>query len=204
MFVTLCNKDYLIGFEVMLKSLIENNPRIQAENIPFLIISNDLNEDDLMVSKKMHENIKIKNYNKEKYEKINESASGLTLFGDYSKYEIFSIADVDKMIFLDCDTLIVGNIDYLIDFEGDFGAVRDLYIDQYNTGVMVISKKYLNENITNDLINLTGILGPTEHMDQDIINNYFIDDIIEIPISYNFLKTYHKPMFVNSPLCKTY
>ena len=42
MFVTVCNKDYLIGFEVMLKSLIDNNPRVVSENLPFVIITNDL------------------------------------------------------------------------------------------------------------------------------------------------------------------
>ena len=48
MFVSVCNKDYLIGFEVMLKSLIDNNPRVVNENIPFIIISNDLNPEDLI------------------------------------------------------------------------------------------------------------------------------------------------------------
>ena len=46
------------------------------------------------------------------------------------------------------NTLILGNIDHLIDFKEDFGAVRELYIDQHNTGVMVIGKKYLNPQIT--------------------------------------------------------
>ena len=52
MFVSVCNKNYLIGFEVMLKSLIDNNPRIVEEQIPFCLISNDLTESDLFVSKK--------------------------------------------------------------------------------------------------------------------------------------------------------
>ena len=62
MFVTVCNKEYLIGFEVMLKSLIDNNPRVVNENMPFTIISNDISEDDLFVSKKIHNKITIKNF----------------------------------------------------------------------------------------------------------------------------------------------
>ena len=54
MFVSVCNKEYLIGYEVMLKSLIENNPRVVKENIPFIIISNDLTEDDLITSRKIY------------------------------------------------------------------------------------------------------------------------------------------------------
>jgi lipopolysaccharide biosynthesis glycosyltransferase len=60
----------------------------------------------------------------------------------------------------------------------------------------------LSEKITNDLIHLTTIYGITEHLDQDIINNYFYDEITEIPISYNYLKTYSKEIFKNTGLPK--
>lgn len=200
MFVTVCNKEYLVGFEVLLKSLIDNNPRVSLEKMPFLIISNDLIEDDLFVAKKIHDNLIIKRYDEGKYDQINLLKQQNMAFGDYTKYEIFSIKNVEKIIFLDSDVLILGNIDYLIDFKEDFGAARDLYIDQFNTGVMVISKKYLNEFTTDHLIHLTNIFGITEHLDQDIINNYFADDIKEIPLSFNFLKIYHKPIFIRSGL----
>lgn len=202
MFVTVCNKEYLIGFEVMLKSLVENNPRVINEDIPFTIISNDLTSDDLIVAKKIHNNISLKTYDSSKYYEIDELKKIKMSFGDYTKYEIFSIQDTNKIIFLDSDILILGNIDYLIDFKEDFGAVRELYIDQHNTGVMVIGKKYLNKQITNDLINLTQRYGITEHLDQDIINNYFTDVITDIPISYNYLKTYSKQIFQNTGLPK--
>lgn len=197
MFVTVCDKNYLIGFEVMLKSLTDNNPRVIHENIPFTILSNDITEDDIIFSKQIHDNIVIKKFDESKYDEINEMKKSKMASGDYSKFEIFSIENTEKIIFLDSDTLILGNIDLLIDYEGDFGAVTELYIDQYNTGVMVIGKKYLNSKITQDLINLTYRYGITEHLDQDIINSYFIDVIEDFPISYNFLKIYHKGIFKN-------
>jgi lipopolysaccharide biosynthesis glycosyltransferase len=185
----------------MLKSLVDNNPRITNENIPFCIISNDLTDNDLSTSIKIHKNIFLKRYNEEKYLEIEALKKKQMAFGDYTKYEIFSL-DYDKIIFLDSDIVVLGNIDYLIDFNGDIGGVRDLYIDQYNTGVLVVSKKYLSEKITNDLIHLTTIYGITEHLDQDIINSYFYDEVTEIPISYNYLKTYSKEIFKNSGLPK--
>jgi lipopolysaccharide biosynthesis glycosyltransferase len=200
MFVTVCNKEYLIGFEVMLKSLVDNNPRVIKEDIPFTIISNDLTSDDLITSRKIHNNITLKTYDTSKYLQIEEMKLKQMAFGDYTKYEIFSIDDVDKIIFLDSDTLILGNIDYLINSKCSFGAVRELYIDQYNTGVMVISKKYLNPKVTEDLINLTKIYGITEHLDQDIINFYFNDVITTIPLEYNYLKIYSKQIFQNTGL----
>jgi lipopolysaccharide biosynthesis glycosyltransferase len=202
MFVTVCNKEYLIGFEVMLKSLIENNPRVVNEHIPFTIISNDITQEDLIVSKKIYNNISIKNYDTGKYFEIEKLKEQQRAFGDYAKYEIFSLTEYNKIIFLDCDIVVLGNIDYLIDYDKPFGAVRELYIDQYNTGVMVIGKEFLNEKITHDLIHLTTIYGITEHLDQDIIDFYFTDVITPIPIEYNYLKTYSKEIFRNSGLPK--
>ena len=200
MFVTVCNKEYLIGFEVMLKSLIDNNPRVITDNLPFVIITNDLNPEDLVTSRKIYNNIHIKRYDESKYSQIEELKKQQMAFGDYTKYEIFSLTEFKKIIFLDSDTIILGNIDYLIDFKESFGCVRELFIDQYNTGVMVIGNKYLNPKITEDLINLTNIYGITEHLDQDIINNYFIDVITPIPLEYNYLKIYSKQIFQNTGL----
>jgi lipopolysaccharide biosynthesis glycosyltransferase len=65
---------------------------------------------------------------------------------------------------------------------------------------MVIGNEYLNPKITEDLINLTNVYGITEHLDQDIINNYFIDVITPIPLEYNYLKIYSKQIFQNTGL----
>jgi len=202
MFVSICNKEYLVGYEVMLKSLIDTNPRIINENIPFYLISNDLTEDDLIVSKKIYSDITLMTYDTKKYDKLKQLQEGQVAFGDYSKYEIFSLDFLDKIIFLDSDVVVMGNLDYLIDFKEDFGAVRELYIDQYNTGVMVIGKKYLKKEITDHLIHLTTIYGITEHLDQDIIDYYFSDVITPLPIEYNYLKTYSKQIFENTGLPK--
>jgi glycogenin glucosyltransferase len=202
MFVTVCNKEYLIGFEVMLKSLIDNNPRVVVDNLPFVIITNDLNPEDLVTSRTIYDNIHIKRYDDSKYSQIEELKKKQMAFGDYTKYEIFSLTEFKKIIFLDSDTIILGNIDHLIDFKESFGCVRELFIDQYNTGVMVIGNEYLNPKITEDLINLTNIYGITEHLDQDIINSYFMDVITPIPLEYNYLKIYSKQIFKNLGLPK--
>ena len=184
----------------MLKSLIDNNPRVINDNLPFVIITNDLNPEDLVTSRKIYNNIHIKRYDESKYSQIEELKKQQMAFGDYAKYEIFSLTEFKKIIFLDSDTIILGNIDYLIDFKESFGCVRELFIDQYNTGVMVIGNEYLNPKITEDLINLTNVYGITEHLDQDIINNYFIDVITPIPLEYNYLKIYSKQIFQNTGL----
>lgn len=200
MFITTCDKAYLIGFEVMLKSLVDSNPRVSSEQIPFVVFSNELSESDLEVSRAIHPSIALKRYDLSPYSSI-MSSDGERRFGDYCKFEAFKPSS-ENVVFLDCDTLVLGNIDRLIDFNSGIAAARDLYIDQYNTGVMAISKHVLSEKVFSDLVNLASIYGRTEHLDQDIINKYFYKEIDELPLSYNFLKTYHKPVFRNSELAK--
>jgi SAM-dependent methyltransferase len=67
---------------------------------------------------------------------------------------------------------------------------------------MVIGKKYLSPRVTADLIRLTQVYGVTEHLDQDIINHYFDGQVHELPLAYNFLKIYHKPIFRRDGLAK--
>lgn len=200
MFATVCDRNYLIGFEVMLKSLVDTNPRVSYENAEFAVISNDLSDSDLVAARSIHPNVTIRRYDESKYAPI-PRPDGDRRFGDYSKFEVFKM-DADRVVFLDCDTLVLGNIDLLIDFKGGMAAARDLYIDQYNTGVMSIGREMLSDRAFSDLVNLASIYGRTEHLDQDIINKYLYNEIEEVSVSYNFLKTYHKPVFRNSELAR--
>lgn len=200
MFVTTCDRNYLIGFEVMLKSLVDTNPRAAEENIEFRVVSNDLSEEDMTVARAIHRNVVLQRYDESRYASI-PKGDGERKFGDYSKFEAFSM-DAERVVFLDCDTLITGNIDLLIDSDARLAAARDLYIDQYNTGVMSIGGDVLSEKTFSDLVHLASIFGRTEHLDQDIINKYLYDEIEEISLSYNFLKTYHKSVFRNSEIAK--
>lgn len=182
----------------MLKSLVDSNPRVREENIEFTVVSNELHESDLETCRNIHQNITLKRYDASRYVSI-QTPDGERRFGDYSKFEVFRM-EAERVVLLDCDTLILGNIDRLIDFKGNIAASRDLYIDQYNTGVMAIGGSAISEKVFSDLISLASIFGRTEHLDQDIINKYFYDEVEELPLSYNFLKTYHKPAFRNSEL----
>jgi lipopolysaccharide biosynthesis glycosyltransferase len=200
MIVTTCDRNYLIGFEVMLKSLLETNPRVAEEAIEFRVISNDLSESDLATAMRIHTNVTLQRYDESKYASI-PASDGDRKFGDYSKFEAFKV-EADRVVFLDCDTLVLGNIDLLLDFQGGIAAARDLYIDQYNTGVMAMNGDVISEKTFSDLVHLASLFGRTEHLDQDIINKYFHDEMREIPVSYNFLKTYHKPVFRNSEMAR--
>jgi hypothetical protein len=59
----------------------------------------------------------------------------VALFGGYK-------FDSERIVFLDLDTVIVGNIDFLFDYQGDFAILRDFYypLHQYGSAIMSIAK----------------------------------------------------------------
>jgi lipopolysaccharide biosynthesis glycosyltransferase len=189
---TVADKNFLIGFEVMLYSFIKNNSWFKEEVI---IVSNDLGEKDLKKIKSFYPKIILKKYDEKKYGEINAVLDFDTKFddkhGSYTKFEIFSL-DYERVVFLDSDMLVLENIKELFEeeFKGNIAMVPELKLNQFNTGLMVIKKDFLEENITKNLIEETKKIGLTSHVDQDIINNYFKGKITPIPLQYNFLKDY--------------
>ena len=153
---------------------------------------------DLNVAKSIYPNIKIRNFDESKYNKINENLKNKipSANGSYSKFEVFSLSEYDGIVFLDSDILVLRDLEYLFHLDCDFGACRELLIDQFNSGVMVINKRFLIPDYIDKLIYVTERGGPKEHADQDVINDFFRPFITEIPIYYNFLKTYYNYPFL--------
>lgn len=67
------------------------------------------------------------------------------LTGWWQKMYLFSndIAITDRILYFDLDTAIVGNIDKMLEFDGEFAILRDLYVarrkpqaKEYGSGVM--------------------------------------------------------------------
>lgn len=99
------------------------------------------------------------------------------------KIEAFTFTDYDTVIYLDVDMLCLGDISLLFQTDVPLGvvpagksreqkeAVRNSYqIGQgFNSGVMVIGKKYLNRETYEQI--LTAKSGP--HADQEILNPFF-------------------------------
>lgn len=196
---TICDKKFIPGFEVMLKSLLDSNPVIsEKKEWDIIVLTNDLQEGDLYRAKALYNDISLQRIDTKKYEEINETLNKTIpeANGSYLKFEVFSLEEYDRVLFLDSDLLILQDISELLEMDCDFGACRDLLIEQFNSGVMSIGKKYLGEDKVNDLIELTKTQGPGEHADQDILNLYF-KDYFEIPIYFNFLKTYYNYPFLH-------
>jgi lipopolysaccharide biosynthesis glycosyltransferase len=79
-------------------------------------------------------------------------------------------------------------------------AVKDSNLEEMNTGVMIIGKDFLNEKITENLINIANP-GHSHNGDQSIINAMLFNNFSHLPIWYNCLKTDFR--HAGSWLCKT-
>ncbi len=104
-------------------------------------------------------------------------------FAALLKIEAFRIPGYDTVIFLDSDMLCLGDISHLFSLDVPFAAcppgkdaakkerVANTYRlgQNFNSGVMVIGKKYLSKRVHDKILRARG--GP--HADQEILNPFF-------------------------------
>lgn len=116
----------------------------------------------------------------------------------FFRYAIPSVIDEDKLLYLDSDLVVNGNLTSLfnIDLEHHYiAAVKDIIADKYhkkvnifNAGVMLINNKlWKQENITEKAFQLSHqLLSSIENGDQDILNILFKDKWLKINRGYNY------------------
>ena len=109
-------------------------------------------------------------------------------FGNtYTKLRAFGLADVEKAVFLDADTLVLQNVDELFE-RPDFAAAPDFFMpDRFNSGVMVLAPS------PGRLDAMTAALGACDTYDggdQGFLNTFFegwwsMDAAHRLPARYN-------------------
>jgi lipopolysaccharide biosynthesis glycosyltransferase len=86
----------------------------------------------------------------------------------FSKLQIFSLYEYKKVVYLDADTIVTGNIDKLCGCPGKYCAVvRNTF---FNAGVMVVEP---NEEMFYDMIKKSTDTHSYTGGDQGFLNNYF-------------------------------
>lgn len=83
----------------------------------------------------------------------------------FYRFEIFGLSQYNKILYLDIDIVILGDLNDIFKIEGDFCAVELAKVTNlayvpfgqrgFNAGVMLIGKKYLTKDVQLDLINLS-------------------------------------------------
>lgn len=177
------NDLYFEGFLTFFYSLKQHNPSF---NLPYYIFTwGELSDTNIAKLKRAYHNFKFKNIDNSRYNGVEYSTKWRNWnINCINRFEIFTLSDYDKIIFLDADMLVLGNIDYLFNINVDFGAceiVKGSEMDHpgkfnktlksFDGGLMVISKKYLNHDTQKALIDIA--LQKKWTSDEPILNVYF-------------------------------
>jgi lipopolysaccharide biosynthesis glycosyltransferase len=188
---SLVTDDYLMPFTIFIKSLLHTNPWF---NLDYLILDVGLSDDVKKKMKEVYANVKfIKVKDKGMYDKIDMSITHDKLKATYYKLELFNQTAYDKVIMIDIDMLVVGDISGLVfdRREGIFGCRcynenNHTLSHNINTGVVVVTKEYLNKETHEKIVDFVkcGFNMP----DQKGINRFFKNKIQYLSKKYNVEK----------------
>jgi len=183
--------NYIEAFKVSIHTFVMHN--IFAGDI---IIFYDKDRTKQLISKfvaKYKYNFIFKKINTSRYTRFKfNGARRRWAFNPAYRFEIFLLHDYDRVLYLDCDTLITANILSVFTLKGDFCACRmskKLEIQHnirkgFNGGVLLISKKFLNNNVYNELLNFCERHFPLSG-NQIVLNCLFENHVTYIPQYYN-------------------
>lgn len=107
----------------------------------------------------------------------NPSSDGELLFArfrnTFTKLRAFGIEDIEKVVFLDADTLVLHNVDELFDRPA-FAAAPDFFVPNwFNSGVMVLEPS--RALLASMEATLSGRLGTYDGGDQGFLNDLYPD-----------------------------
>jgi lipopolysaccharide biosynthesis glycosyltransferase len=189
--VYILESSYIKDFQVSLYSLIKHN-EINSDIVIFYDKDDTKNKLIPITSKFdinfVYKQIDIDFYSDCKFHSVNRRWK----FSPAYRFEIFTLDNYNSILYLDCDTLICGNLDELLNTQCDFGAcllspATTMYYSQgngFNAGVIKIGKKYLNPNVRSkitayckDKLNLSG--------NQIVLNKFFENKKYTLPQKYN-------------------
>lgn len=202
------NDGYVIQLGVTIFSILKSNP---DSSFLFYVFSSDFSEDSKIKMNKImrhfpNSDICYKCVEREKFSSLKLNIDYISLETYYRYVLADMLPDVDKILYLDADLIVKGDLRFLwdTDISGVFMAgaedkfitterykskigflETDLYV---NAGVLLMNlSKMRQEKMSEILLRKTQELtGKISYQDQDILNVVFKGKIKEIDILYNF------------------
>ena len=189
--------DYIIGYRTFIQSFISNNQWFSGD---IIIMALDLTDNQKDYVKSFHKKIEFIEPLYENYDDINASKLVNPGFvNNYYKLDIFSYTKYDKIVSMDCDMLITGDISELFFDNYGFGACevafsRDWSVPPFNGGLIVLDSK--RNSIENYATVLNKIDRPYRYAEQELLNELFKKNYTKIDKTYNaekrLLKSKHE------------
>lgn len=212
--ICLCADNNVVEYmSALIVSILKNSH--QDEEFIFHIITSSMSEENknYINELKSIKNFQLKYYSpihKEKFIKWHkEKTTGQWGLEAFSKLDIpFLIKDLDKILYLDCDMIVVNSLKELfkLDITNNIAAVvedKDIkyfkiletnfnfFYNYFNSGLMLINIKYFNElfnenNFFEEIEKYLKSIKVLKYIDQDIFNYLFQNRVKYLDSKYNF------------------
>jgi lipopolysaccharide biosynthesis glycosyltransferase len=186
--VTLLDDGFYVGFEVFLKSFLAFNPWFSDD---FVVIDVGLSEKTREKMREKYPKMVFFTPKYENYSAVNMKITAERLKKTYYTLDVFDLP-YDRIVFMDMDMLILGDLREIFNFAGHIGGVRaynrnaDILQGGINTGLFVVNSEFLNEKTYKRLLE---IARPGHNMpDQTVINEAFKGQISELRKVFNVEK----------------
>ena len=198
----ICDKKYSMPTSVAIQSLVMNSNKKTKYNV--YVVGVDLDEQISNIFQKLKSgnvNIFVMNMNN-KYESISADHGYVSKAG-LLKFDLPNIfSNLDKMLYLDCDMLILKDLKelYSIDLKNKYAAVvKDMagtleeghakrlkHKDYFNSGMMLLNlKKMREDNLSEKLLDYKLHKDIKHFMDQDSLNYVFKENVLYVSPIYN-------------------
>ena len=175
--VTVTDNNYCLYTQVLLQSLSGLGVKEKM-----FVIQSGLEAAHREALKKLYSNIEFLEADYEMYK-----SKGKDLAKFY-KFEMFKLRGFEKIVFIDSDILFIKSPQEFFDkglAEFNFAMIRENHRDCYNSGLIVIDKKYLTDETYMSLVDY-----PWDERefgkDQQIFNKKFEGAIQRLPVKYNW------------------
>lgn len=184
LFTTVLNDHYLPGFIAMMTSILEHSPNFDYEFVVFH--NNELSSANQKLLYKLYNKIRFVVPDLEFYVINNKTDI------KYLSLESFNLK-ADKVICMDSDLVCMRDLQQLVNIEpppSHIAMTKEYNRPAYNSGVVVIQKDLLNEQIYRDLVTFNeSTISDIYGHDQRILNTYFKGKIIPLGKTHNTLIT---------------
>lgn len=189
--VSMISKSFIPGFVGFITSFLEHNSWFSS---PIVLIDIDLNEQERQYCNLYYSNIIYKKPNKKAYKRVNWKKTQPHLWNTYYTLDIFTYKEYDRVVFIDLDILVLGDISELFfsSIGKKVGGVQAYYkscdelLNYINAGVIVVNLNKISENFYTKIIDF--VSRGYKYPEQDAINKYMRNDIMYLPKKYNVEK----------------
>lgn len=195
-FASYVDRNYLPGFEVLIKSLLLTNPWIDND---YVVLFNDLELQDIQRISLL--------YPKFTFRRVDPAPYADYAKGDETNYlvekayyilDAFRLRGYDRLVTLDVDMVVLGSVRELVYTSTEFGAVPQHFDSdagrRINSGVMTFTSRYMTDEFVErmDAIGRAGEYELDRH-DQGVLSAALGGDYTRLEKKFNLVKRAVRP-----------